>query len=615
MSPIVNPNDTRIVLIDLSQRELQQRSELSAEADRLRRLKGTTGPSGGLSQEQEDRLEALETDLGSDTSVDPMYRAVAMYFDEAATKWSEVKPEYLLKFGLFHSQGSTPPAAGLAPVEREMAGICGLLELDGLTDAVQPDYVVRVNAAKGEYKKNRKLFEKVFEYFETKGSGVNLRSQHAGKIIPLPIVAVVRPTDTLKALFELKRPTVAPQAGTVQGRVVRPTPPVEDQEVINALNEVTVLPVNGRSVAQVVRRLAADRVTANDPYLSVRIEAVFESTSGGVDGAAPSTIEIDLPDLEATVDQVIVKENLEAIQAIYYTYMLEETRIFQVVERIVELFRQGLLPLGTGSSGDYLFNYYKMASERLTENERRDLYLRMFGAPGGSATGLEPNRDFNELWLRFVSAVSSFARSQNISQMLLSKTPMQVSQETLRKAGRDLGANLSRNGYGMAYFAATDMQKSIVQFRDLLQDASLRNAFGARDMWQVIDFVNVNYLGGARNSYRYRTQARAGAVIIRWIADHVQRLSNVTGPVLAADQIFNPQARDLASSSTPMKNPSDWDLVNACDQWLAVGGVQDQAIEQYSQPIESPVTTSRPIEMPRMAREALDGVGINLPGM
>ena len=84
---------------------------------------------------------------------------------------------------------------------------------------------------------------------------------------------------------------------------------------------------------------------------------------------------------------------------------------------------------------------------------------------------------------------------------------------------------------------------------------------------------------------------------------------------IAADQIFNPQARDMASSSTPMKNPSDWDLVNACDQWLAVGGVQDQAIEQYSQPIESPVTTSRPIEMPRMAREALDGVGINLPGM
>ena len=609
---------SRIVLIDLSQRELQLRSELSAEADRLRSLKAQAEkPGSGLlfADAQQLRLTELEVELDSDSSVDPMYRAVAMYFDEDATRWSEVQDKYLLKYGLFNSQSTPSPKDHLLPEEREIAGICGLLELDGLTDAVQSDYVVRVNAAKGEYKNNRKLFEKVFDYFEKKGSSVDLQSQHAGKIIPLPIVAVVRPTPTLKALFHPNSHIVAAQARKLAGPVVRPKPLVDEPEVSSALKEETVLPVNGRSVAQVVRRLASDRVTANDPYLSVRIEAVFESTSGGSDGAAPSSIEIDLPDLEATVDQVIVKENLEAIQAIYYTYMLEETRIFQVVERIVELFRQGLLPLGTGSSGDYRFNYYKMASERLTENERRDLYLRLFGAPGGSATGLEPNRDFNELWLRFVSAVSSFARSQNISQMLLSKTPAQVSQETLRKAGRDLGANLSRNGYGMAYFAATDMQKSIVQFRDLLQDASLRNAFGARDMWQVIDFVNVNYLGGARNSYRYRTQARAGAVIIRWISDHVQRLSNVTGPVLAADQIFNPQARDLASSSTPMKNPSDWDLVNACDQWLAVGGVQDQAIEQYSQPIESPVTTSRPIEMPRMAREAFDTAGINLPGM
>jgi hypothetical protein len=31
-----------------------------------------------------------------------------------------------------------------------------------------------------------------------------------------------------------------------------------------------------------------------------------------------------------------------------------------------------------------------------------------------------------------------------------------------------------------------------------------------RDMWQVIDQVNSNYLGGARNSKRHRTQSRAG---------------------------------------------------------------------------------------------------------
>jgi len=54
--------------------------------------------------------------------------------------------------------------------------------------------------------------------------------------------------------------------------------------------------------------------------------------------------------------------------------------------------------------------------------------------------------------------------------------------------------------------------------------------------------------------------------------------------------------------------------VNACEQWLAVGGVQDQSIEQYSQPIEAPTMTSRPIEMPQIAKDMLSGMGVGLNG-
>jgi hypothetical protein len=54
--------------------------------------------------------------------------------------------------------------------------------------------------------------------------------------------------------------------------------------------------------------------------------------------------------------------------------------------------------------------------------------------------------------------------------------------------------------------------------------------------------------------------------------------------------------------------------VNACEQWLAVGGVQEQSIEQYSQPIEAPTMTSRPIEMPQIARDMLAGMGVGLNG-
>ena len=60
---------------------------------------------------------------------------------------------------------------------------------------------------------------------------------------------------------------------------------------------------------------------------------------------------VELPDLESQTDVEIVKENLHAAQAIYFAYQLEEMRLFQVVERIVELFQQGQLPLGRGNAG------------------------------------------------------------------------------------------------------------------------------------------------------------------------------------------------------------------------------------------------------------------------
>jgi hypothetical protein len=78
----------------------------------------------------------------------------------------------------------------------------------------------------------------------------------------------------------------------------------------------------------------------------------------------------------------IIAENIQAMQAIYFAYQLERMRAFQVVERIVELYQQGLLPLGAAPAGQAL-KRYAQAGDRLTALERADLYARAFGAPGG----------------------------------------------------------------------------------------------------------------------------------------------------------------------------------------------------------------------------------------
>ena len=152
---------------------------------------------------------------------------------------------------------------------------------------------------------------------------------------------------------------------------------------------------------------------------------------------------IELPDLDSQTEVEIVKENLHAAQAIYFAYQLEEMRLFQVVGRIVELFQQGQLPLGRGRAGEMLYQIWRSHRPQ-PESVRRNAYWRMFGAAlGGDATEGEPNSDFLSLWLRFLVAVSAYAREHGASALI---TPRTDANAPVRKSARDLAANLSLHG-------------------------------------------------------------------------------------------------------------------------------------------------------------------------
>lgn len=188
-----------------------------------------------------------------------------------------------------------------------------------------------------------------------------------------------------------------------------------------------------------------------------------------------------------------------------------------------------------------------------------------------------------------------------------------MSQEQVRKAGRDLAANLSLHGYGVGYFAATELQTTIKEVIDILSSEDVKNAYGARDMYQVIDQVAALELGGTRNTTRYRTIAQSGAVIIAWLATRGELLSS-TGKarVIDLNAIYSGAPRAANVRSTDM--PTDGDLVDACEQWLAVTGTADIQVEQYSQATEGPAITSRPIQIPSMARDLLASVGVSSNG-
>ncbi len=222
---------------------------------------------------------------------------------------------------------------------------------------------------------------------------------------------------------------------------------------------------------------------------------------------------ITLPDLESAADIEIVSENVLAAGAIYSAYLLEEARIFQVVERIAELFGQGMLPLGRGRAANALRRYWR--SGNLSERERRELYARVLGLPGGVDVVL-PNREFPALWLRFVDSVVVHARKNKASGLV---QPPSANNAGLRQAARDLAANASAYGGGAAKTDARRLVAHARQLFEILNDSEVQQAFGVRDAWQVIQRVSRD-LGGARNVARYHKQAEAARQIFVWLADY-----------------------------------------------------------------------------------------------
>jgi hypothetical protein len=150
----------------------------------------------------------------------------------------------------------------------------------------------------------------------------------------------------------------------------------------------------------------------------------------------------------------------------------------------------------------------------------------------------------------------------------------------------------------MVLHAARELSEQVRQMVSLLREPELLQAFGARDMWQVIDQVNRNDLGGARNVVRYRTQADAGSRILAWLAAHAGQLK--------------------ASHDEPDRFAVDAELLHAVERWLAVSGgaetTVEETVDENSQPGESPAIHGRVIDMPALAHGLLSALGFTATG-
>jgi hypothetical protein len=193
------------------------------------------------------------------------------------------------------------------------------------------------------------------------------------------------------------------------------------------------------------------------------------------------------------------------------------------------------------------YECWRDARERMSADERRGFYAHTFGVPSGDAGDVEPNREFTALWLRFLATVSEFERQQAAGDAVISKQDVQI-------RARELAANISRHGaYAAAAAIAIEDQRKVLV--DLLSDPDLQQAYGVRGVWRLIERVSELEFGGSRSSARYGTMAENGAVVFAW-------LTNLG------------------------EHDADADLAQACEQWLAVAAVADEAVDEFARPID-----------------------------
>ncbi len=317
-----------------------------------------------------------------------------------------------------------------------------------------------------------------------------------------------------------------------------------------------------QQLAQVGRSLRESGVLAGDALFKQKFDNAWAIVLNGSVAQIASQITIDLPNLDDNVQADIVKDNVLAVSALYFSAQLEELKFFAVADKVAEQFESSVIPMSRGTGGDAIYQYMRAATQRFTEAERRGIYARAFGFAQGSVDEQLPNREFADLWIRFLSAVSVFTREENAT-IRQSLTAQQVF-----KNARDLAVNISLHGYGIAHFAAVELQDTIKKVIKMLGYPEVLSAYGVNDVWQLIERVSGLYLGGSVNSVRQRTLAQAGAEVIQWLA---KKQNALVSPTASGINFLH-----------------EHQLINNVERWLAVTGTDDQATDKFSEPVSIP---------------------------
>lgn len=212
----------------------------------------------------------------------------------------------------------------------------------------------------------------------------------------------------------------------------------------------------------------------------------------------------DLPRLD---DHRIDVGELRAVAVLWWLYKLEEGGLPSFAEALAKQFAAGRLDVRPDAGGRALDRYRRGAGARHTAEERRAVYSRLFGGPGA----VDPNHRFEDLWERLVEALARAARE-----------PLAIGGEAksdITAAASELCSNLAPRSAGVTRFDADHMLDHVRLALRVLGKPELLAALGARSPMDLIYRRSRLVLGEQRDPRAAVASARAGATVLRWLAE------------------------------------------------------------------------------------------------
>src|SRR5262245_20762884 len=146
----------------------------------------------------------------------------------------------------------------------------------------------------------------------------------------------------------------------------------------------------------------------------------------------------------------------------------------------------------------------------------------MLGMPGGEVSReVAPNKDFEQLFLRFISSVSEFIRQREVDRMFNNPTRvLAVTGEQVRKCAFEVAKNASLYSWGGGFHVTTRINRQLQLAIDILNQPQVLKTYAASNHWQVVERVAQQDFGGTPNWSKYSTMAQSASSIFSLLAKY-----------------------------------------------------------------------------------------------